>query len=223
MMPADWMPHDDARSNRQISWICQRAVGLQVLDLGCGSGRVARRVSDVASRVVGVDLDPTALDACRGTGVEVMQADIVDIDLSPAAFDLALCLGNTFALLWDVDVAVRALACWRRHLNTGGCLVLDDLADDLWGEVAAGNWATGMDASGEMQLVWAEDDAVLAVREGEDVDPASWVLRPQDRRMRIWTAGALRLAARAAGFQPPRREPDGGVLVLQAAPDVRAD
>jgi hypothetical protein len=41
--------------------------------------------------------------------------------------------------------------------------------------------------------------------------------------MRLWTAGSLRLAAIAAGFQPPCREVDGGVLVLRPATPAPAN
>jgi hypothetical protein len=69
--------------------------------------------------------------------------------------------------------------------------------------------------------VWAADDAVFAIRDGEAIDIESWHPNEQDRRMRLWTAGSLRLAVGAAGFQPPCRQVDGGVLVLQPAPAVR--
>ena len=220
MTATDWMPHDPDRSASQIQWVCHHAVDRSVLDLGCGNGRIAIPASAISRRYVAVDLDPEGL-ACIAaeTGrVELVEADFRTLDLEEERFDLLLCLGNTFALIWDVDEAVSLLQHWRGLLGEGGMLVLDDLTADCWAEVACGNWAAGVDESGTMQLVWAVDDAVLAVREGDAVNLEDWELGQEDRRMRVWTAGALRLASAAAGFQPPRCDEAGGVLILQVAP-----
>jgi hypothetical protein len=131
-------------------------------------------------------------------------------------FDLVLCLGNTFCLLWDVDEAVSALKRWASMLSTGGMIVLDDLAGQHWPEVAEGNWICGISDDGASQLVWADHDAVLAIRQGDAVDVDSWSLKEGDCRMRIWTSGALRLAASAAGLSL-RRVPEAGVLIMRSA------
>ena len=62
----DWSPLDEAESARQISGLLQLARdkgdGISILDLGCGSGRLAVPLSSSGCRVVAVDHDRKALD-----------------------------------------------------------------------------------------------------------------------------------------------------------------
>ena len=212
------MPHDSDVSAAQLGWLSECDSGMHILDLGCGDGRVAAAIGSEASRYVAVDCDPIAIDRCRNSSpdVELVEADMCSLKSDIGRFDMVLCLGNTFCLLWDVDVAVAALKSWHELLIEGGMIVLDDLPGDHWPEVATGNWLSGFSEDGDCQLVWAEDDAVLAIREGEAVDVDSWALREDDQRMRIWTMGAMRLAAAAAGLTATRI-PEGGVLVMRPA------
>lgn len=216
------MPHDAERSALQCEWLISACRGHDVLDLGCGDGRVASVLAPIAESYVALDNDGEAIRRCqeRAPDATMIQCDLRDPQLD-SCYDYVLCLGNTFSLLWDVEEAVASLVRWRQLLTENGVVVIDDLADDLWPELAEGRWCAGLDEETNRQLVWAADDAVFAIRDGEAIDIESWHPNERDRRMRLWTAGSLRLAAGAAGFQPPCRQVDGGVLVLQPAPAVR--
>lgn len=216
------MPHDAERSALQCEWLISACRGHDVLDLGCGDGRVASVLAPIAESYVALDNDGEAIRRCqeRAPDATMIQGDLRDPQLD-SCYDYVLCLGNTFSLLWDVEEAVASLVRWRQLLTENGVVVIDDLADDLWPELAEGRWCAGLDEETNRQLVWAADDAVFAIRDGEAIDIESWHPNERDRRMRLWTAGSLRLAAGAAGFQPPCRQVDGGVLVLQPAPAVR--
>ncbi len=219
--PAGWAPHDEARSHRQITWLRGVCRGVDVLDLGCGNGRVACELAEHAASWHAIDSDGAAVAACAkaAPAASVSVADFRSPPFEVASFDVLLLLGNTLCLLWNVDEAVDAMAQWRAMLRPGGMLLLDDLADDLWPELSEGRWCAGLDHDEGRQMVWAPDDAVFAVRSGSDVDDARWTLGDDDRRMRLWTAGALRLAARAAGFDPPDRQSEAGVLIVRPARD----
>ncbi len=216
-------PHEQERSDRQLAWVRESCSGRSVLDLGCGDGRVAAEVSPVACRYVAIDHDPEALARCGevSVGGELVQADIRQPPLEGQRFDRVLCLGNTFCLLWDVDVAVDAMRQWRALLGDGGVLVLDDIPQNLWPDVADGHWINGVAEGGQLQLVWALDDAVMVLRRGGAVDPDSQRICDTDQPMRIWTAGAMRLAARLAGFEPPEHDAEAGVLILRPATPAR--
>jgi len=56
------------------------ADGARVLELGCGAGREARRLSE-RFRVTGVDL------VARAEGIEVIEADFLELELPDASFD----------------------------------------------------------------------------------------------------------------------------------------
>jgi SAM-dependent methyltransferase len=56
--------------------------GARVLELGCGAGREARRLAE-RFHVTGVDL------VARAAGIEVIEADFLELELPDASFDAA--------------------------------------------------------------------------------------------------------------------------------------
>ena len=71
--------------------------GMDVLDVGCGNGRTARRIARTAASVVGVDPDPSRIAEAReavpedgACKVEFLDADVVTLDLPAAAFDAVI-------------------------------------------------------------------------------------------------------------------------------------
>jgi hypothetical protein len=97
-------------------------------------------------------------------------------------------------------------------------VILDDIPGDLWPEVAQGRWANGVNEEETLQLVWAANDTVFAIREGDAVDPDSWELGEDDLSLRLWTMGSLSLAAQLAGLSAPEVPVAGAVLIMQATP-----
>ena len=99
------------------------AGGGEVLDLGCGTGRVALHLARRGHRVVGVDREPAFLDAlgrrAAGLAVETVAADVREFALGRRV-PLALAPMQTLQLL---DDEADRLACLRRvaaHLEPGG-------------------------------------------------------------------------------------------------------
>jgi len=223
-----WLSEDEpfapARSAAQIEALKRLLAppSKRVLDLGCGSGRVLVPLAAAGHRVTGVDRDEQALACCRqsldevGSSADLVQSDfLAGFAAAGSAFDAVLCLGNTFLTIADVDAAVGLLARVSGALREGGWFAMDDCPADFWPEVTAGNWQNGVSEDGTMQLVWAESDAVFVLRVGEAVDPSRWDVHEGDRRLRLWTDGALRLAARVGGLSAPERLPEAHLLVMR--------
>ncbi len=68
--------------------------GMNVLDVGCGDGRTARRIARTAASVIGVDPDPERIaqahDAVPEDGscdLGFLTADAVTLDFPAAEFD----------------------------------------------------------------------------------------------------------------------------------------
>ena len=62
-------------------------------DLGCGTGRTAKWLAGRGVRLIdGVDLTPEMLDVARARGLHarLMQADVAETHLDPAAYDLVI-------------------------------------------------------------------------------------------------------------------------------------
>lgn len=193
----------------------------RVLDLGCGGGRILVPLVEAGHEVVGMDRDPDAVTDARAAaasagGATVVEGDLVAPDSWPdGPFDAVVCLGHTFVEIADVDDAVRALAGMRSRLSSDGLVVLDDLPGMLWPCVGGGDWIDGISDDGRAQLVWDRRDAVLTIRRGEAVDADAPELTASDTRWRIWTDGALRLAAAAAGLSAPEPRTGAGLLIMR--------
>tara|TARA_B100000959_G_C14808991_1_gene552975 strand:+ start:122 stop:793 length:672 start_codon:yes stop_codon:yes gene_type:complete len=221
---SDWLPMSDEQSSKQIEAIIQLFgdTVLDVVDVGCGDGRILVPLVVAGHRVIGIDADKEAINACSTICAEMdIDAHLIDgnlFDVLPLSepVDAIICCGQTFMLLHDVDEAVIALRLFKKSLREGGIIILDDIPGDLWPEVAEGRWANGVNEDEALQLVWAKNDAVFAIREGDQVDADTWGLKPEDRCVRLWTMGAMRLAAQLADLSVPEVRAAGAVLVMRA-------
>jgi SAM-dependent methyltransferase len=104
--------------------LAQRCGG-PVLELGCGTGRVALHLARRGHQVIGLDRDPQLLEALaeRGAGLSVqgLEADARDFELgSPAS--LALAPTHLLQLLADAAERAEALGCIAAALRPGGLL-----------------------------------------------------------------------------------------------------
>jgi SAM-dependent methyltransferase len=101
----------------------------EVLDLGCGSGRVALDLAAAGRRVCGVDSDPELVAALRGRArergleVDAVAADVRALSLG-RTFGLAIAPMQVFQLLGGAAGRARALAAVREHLAPGGLLAV---------------------------------------------------------------------------------------------------
>jgi len=84
----------------EIAFVLSRiAPGDEVLELGCGYGRVARELARVARRVVGIDTSEESLALAREmTGQEVscefVGMDAADLRFEDGSFDVVACIQN---------------------------------------------------------------------------------------------------------------------------------
>jgi ubiquinone/menaquinone biosynthesis C-methylase UbiE len=122
MVPPLFAPWAEALAAR-----ARPAPGAAILDVGCGTGVVARRLArDGARRVVGLDATPAMLEVARaaasreGRAVEWREGFAEKLPFADAEFDLVAC---QFALMFFADRAA-ALAEMARVLRPGGRLAL---------------------------------------------------------------------------------------------------
>jgi SAM-dependent methyltransferase len=106
-----------------------------VLDVGCGTGRVALDLALQDVPVVGLDSDAALLGAlnerARGLPIETVCSDARDFDLE-RRFPVVLAPMQTVQLLGGAGGRAAFLRCARAHLEPGGLLAAA-LADALEG------------------------------------------------------------------------------------------
>lgn len=95
--------------------------GVSILDLGCGTGRLAEPLARLGHPVTAVDNEPEMLAGLRlATGV---YADIVSLDLG-TRFDAVLLMSH-FVDTADAELVDGVLRTVRRHLRVGGIAVVE--------------------------------------------------------------------------------------------------
>jgi SAM-dependent methyltransferase len=149
----DWeLEHLHHRIDQDVGFyldVAQR-VGGPVLELACGTGRIAAHLPDV----VGLDLDATMLAAARARGVErVVQGDMQRFAFA-APFSLITVPYNSLQLLPSHEAVVDCLRCAAAHLAPGGLVAFEatdfaahhDVAPELLAE------ADGVRLTGSLRI-----------------------------------------------------------------------
>lgn len=125
---------------RVLEPLLPTVAGLDVVDLGCGTGRWLERLNELGARtLLGVDLSLEMLDVAaskleRAAGL--VQGSCTEVPLADNSADLVLC---NFVLSY-IDDAEDFLKKVRRALRPGGSLFLTDVHP---GTAAAFNWRRG--------------------------------------------------------------------------------
>jgi SAM-dependent methyltransferase len=99
-----------------------------VLELGCGTGRVAIPIAGLGYAVTGLDVVPAMLEQARrkpeGRGVRWVDGDARDFDLGER-FRLIFLTGNTFQAFLTRQDQDALLGCAHRHLHDDGMLAFE--------------------------------------------------------------------------------------------------
>jgi SAM-dependent methyltransferase len=188
--------------------------GGPVLDVGAGTGRVARDLAARGVEVHALDVDPALLAALRdrAPGVPVHVADARSFDLD-VRFALVVAPMQTVQLLGGAAERAAFLRCARRHLRPGGVLAAA-LANALEGFEAGAvevepdiRDVGGVVYASRPTAVRAEGDGFVLERLRERVSPAGErTVLPACVRLARVTAERLGAEAAPLGFraEPPR-------------------
>ena len=110
-----------------------------VLELGCGTGRVAIPIAEAGIEIVGIDSSQAMLDVARrkaerlagpGGQLSFVYADMRDFSLG-RTFELVIVPFRGFLSLLSVEDQTSTLSSVKRHLAPGGRLVFNIFVPDL--------------------------------------------------------------------------------------------
>jgi SAM-dependent methyltransferase len=91
----------------------------RVLEVGCGEGELAERLTAEVEAVVAIDQSPRMVELSRARAVDARVADVQELPFPDASFDVALAAW----MLYHVTDLDRGLAELARVLRPGGRLV----------------------------------------------------------------------------------------------------
>lgn len=210
--------------------------GGPVLDVGCGTGRVALDLAARGHEVVGIDADPALTQAfnerAHDLPARAHAADARSFELA-RLHPLALAPMQVIQLLGGREGRAAMLSCVLRHLSPAGLLAVA-LADPF--EAVPADQALpplpdvlevdGWVLSSTPVDVRDEGDAVAIDRHRQAVSPAGELTEELATiRLDAVTAAGLEEEALAAGYRvigavqvPPTRDYVGSTVVLMEAP-----
>ncbi|HEX6116741.1 MAG TPA: class I SAM-dependent methyltransferase [Solirubrobacterales bacterium] len=191
----------------------------EVLEIGCGTGRVALHLARRGHCVTGVDLDPVLIEAlaerarAAGLAVDAVATDARELDLD-RRFGLVAAPMQVIQLLGEPGRA-RALAGIAAHLAPGGLAafaILDGPAEP-W-RASPGAAAPAPDVRerdggvcSSLPLAIEPEGGVIAVRRlRQIVSPAGQLSEAEDVvRLHELAPGQLERQGEAAGLRPRER------------------
>ena len=105
----------------------------RVLEVGCGEGELAERLTATVAEVVAVDQSPRMVELTRARGVDAHVADVQQLPFPDASFDAVLAAW----MLYHVPDLDRGLSEVARVLRPGGRLVATTNGADHLAELLA--------------------------------------------------------------------------------------
>jgi SAM-dependent methyltransferase len=211
--------------------------GGPILDLGCGTGRVALHLARRGHEVWAVDIDADLLAALRerarteGLPVHAEQADVRELDVG-REFGLAIAAMQFIQMIGAEAERAAALNRVAAHLEPGGRLaaaILDGIPDDLTGAPAPLPDIREVDGRVYSSLpadVIADGPRLELRRLRQEVGPDGRMSESEHTES-LWTCNpsSLESEAEAAGLQarrrievPPMNGYIGSVIVVMERP-----
>jgi len=108
--------YHDLVDDLEIDFVKRFGNGLDVLEVGCGTGLLLERIQEFARSARGVDLSPGMLSLARTRGLDVTEGSATSLPFPDASFDVAC----SFKVLAHVKEIRTALAEMARVVRPGG-------------------------------------------------------------------------------------------------------
>lgn len=147
-----------------------------ILEVACGTGRVAVRLAQTGVRVVGVDRSADLLAGAQAKSagmpnVRWEEGDMRNFDLAET-FALVIIPGHSFQFMLTPADQVACLQAIRRHLQAGGRLVvhLDHQKVEWLGELRG---AKGGQFEPTKELIHPQNGRKMRVSEAWSYEPAT--------------------------------------------------
>jgi len=131
-------PRVEAYLEAEVDFVLQKtSSSMIVLELGCGYGRVLRRLIPQVRSAVGVDTSFPSLRMARGflgrtDSLHLAQMDAVHLGFRDRTFDMTICIQNGISAFGTDQERLFAEAV--RVTRSGGAALFSSYADAFWAD-----------------------------------------------------------------------------------------
>jgi ubiquinone/menaquinone biosynthesis C-methylase UbiE len=101
--------YHDLVDELEVGFVERFGRGRDVLEVGCGTGLLLRRIAGFARSARGVDLSPGMLEQARARGLDVVEGSATALPFADASFDV-VCSFKVLAHVRDVRLALSEMA-----------------------------------------------------------------------------------------------------------------
>jgi SAM-dependent methyltransferase len=119
---------DPERTERETAFLAEQLpAGGRVLDLACGTGRIAAPLAELGFEVAGLDISRRALAVAaeRAPQLDLRHGDLRELPWPDESFDAVINLWTAFGYFETQGEDERALAEIARVLRPGGIFLID--------------------------------------------------------------------------------------------------
>ena len=207
--------------------------GAHILDLGCGTGRIAALLLERGYDVTGIDNSAGMLALARQNAprAHLVLADASDFTI-PEPVDAAISTSDSLNHVTEPVELANAFACVRRALIPGAPFVFDLNTEDKYRRRWTGSFAIVEDDHACLVRPSYDQDAALASFDATifvpDVGGASWIRKDFSIPERYFPESQIRELLIAAGFSDitiydwcreldPEGEPEKFFVVCRSA------
>lgn len=209
----EYSDYDKWREIVEAKFKLYNPTGTKVLDLGCGTGELIKRLQG-DYEVVGVDLSQGMIDIAKEKvdGIEFYVQDMRNFKLKEKN-DIILSLFDTINHLISIEALEATLEAVYNNLKEDGIYIFDIVTEELMEEMFPGGYF--VDERDDLTIVWGHE---YEEEDGLDYIDASFFIKQKDGSYRkvteeyvkkIFTPEEIIEAAKKIGFEVKEVAQDG--------------
>ncbi len=123
-----------------------------VLDLACGTGKLAKFFLDAGYDIEGLDLSESMLNIARSKGLKVYQGNMINFELGKK-YDLIICAFDSLNYILKQSDLQKCFKSVNNHLSQGGLFIFDVNSDFRINEVLP-TYKNDYHKIGDTVLIW---------------------------------------------------------------------
>lgn len=123
-----------------------------ILDLACGTGKLARFFLDAGYEIEGLDLSESMLNIARSKGLKVYQGNMINFEIG-RRYDLIICVFDSLNYILKQSDLLKCFKSVNRHLNQNGLFIFDMNSDFKINEVLP-TYKNDYHKVGDTELIW---------------------------------------------------------------------